>query len=91
MPETQRPSLEISVKIGYDWHIYKGAFQATGTCLDVLSNVLLAAPTYKQTPAQRERRLMAPCSTFVPYVLSSPCSTQTHYWSRITAPDLTSA
>lgn len=37
MPETQRPSLEISVKIGDDWHIYKGAFQAMGTCLDVLS------------------------------------------------------
>lgn len=41
MPETQRPSLEVSVKIGYDWHIYKGAFQATGTCLDVLSETCI--------------------------------------------------
>lgn len=38
----------------------------------------LAAPIYKSDyPAQREHRLTAPCSTFVPHVLFSPCSAQT--------------
>lgn len=49
MPETQRPDLEISGKTGYDWHIYKGAFQATGTCSDALSETCIVGSTHLQS------------------------------------------
>lgn len=71
MPETQRPALEISVKIGYDWHIYKGAFQATGTCSDVLSKICIVSSTHLQSRLSSTEKTQAHSPLFHIY---PPCS-----------------